>query len=90
MPSGRNSERKESLHLRVDAGVLRGVDAVAVAWGVSRNEAANRLLDEAVGLHIAEVVDAMQDMVRRYQEGRFEPPDLGVGGESGRVDKQAG
>ena len=57
---------KESLHLRVDSHVVRGVDALAMTWGVSRNEAANRLLDVGVARHIDEVRVAMEAMIAVY------------------------
>lgn len=57
---------KQSLHLRVDDHVIRGVDAVAMGWNVSRNEAANRLLDEGIRRHIDDVRTAFEQMLTMY------------------------
>jgi hypothetical protein len=75
-----------SLHLRIPEETVQGVDALAVAWNVSRNEAAARVLAEGVALHVGDIETELRRIVERYSPT---PPKTAQRYTAGRVVKGA-
>lgn len=68
------SKEKEVVHLRLDPEIVKAIDAFAFAWGVSRTEAAEMLIDRGIYEHRDTLVEVMQTMLKRFSEEYDEPP----------------
>lgn len=65
------------IHLRLERQTVHALDTLAVAWNVSRGEAASRLLDEGITTHIDEVMNLLRSVGSRYESTRRPPSSEG-------------